>query len=98
VSGGTEEDHDILLHIYTMHYKLQICHCHYAISDYHSNKLWNVDKLHGRKLCRRSRTNERSFAFIDQVKEDEMGKACSTYGAKMSAYKVLMRKRERRDH
>jgi hypothetical protein len=32
----------------------------------------------------------------DQVKENEMGRACSTNGAKRNAYRILMGKPERK--
>jgi hypothetical protein len=34
----------------------------------------------------------------DRVKEDEMGKTCSTHGEKLNAYWILMGKPEKRDH
>jgi hypothetical protein len=32
--------------------------------------------------------------YNDQIKEEEMGRACSTNGEKMNAYRVLVGKRE----
>jgi hypothetical protein len=35
-----------------------------------------------------------NFASSDQVKEDEMGRACSTNGGKRNAYRILVGKPE----
>jgi hypothetical protein len=47
----------------------------------------------------------RSFSVIfakynedDKVREDEMGRACSTYGEKRNSYRVLVESQKRRDH
>jgi hypothetical protein len=34
------------------------------------------------------------YNFIDQAKEDELGRACSTHGEKMKAYRFLAGKPE----
>jgi hypothetical protein len=45
----------------------EIYHCHYPVSDYHSNELSNVKTLHERKLCSRSRTSEHFFVSVYHV-------------------------------
>jgi hypothetical protein len=56
----------ILQYIYKF-CKREIYHCHYAISDYHSNELSSVNTLQERKLCIRSRMIEQSFVSAYRV-------------------------------
>jgi hypothetical protein len=80
--------------IYIQFSKLEIYHCHYAITGYHGDKLWSVNTLHIRKLCSRPRNNEQSFASIKEVKGDEIATTFSTHGEKGNACKFPVGKPE----
>jgi hypothetical protein len=47
-----------------------------------------------RKLRNEEPHNLFSYNYNDKVKEDEMGGECSTNGAKMNSYRILVRKPE----
>jgi hypothetical protein len=53
-------------------------------------------KLHNEEL--HNLYSSRSIIRIMKVKEDEMGRACSTNGEKRNAYRILWEIQKERDH
>jgi hypothetical protein len=51
-------------------------------------------KLHNEELQNLYSSPKYNYEYNDQVKENEMGRACSTNGEKRNAYRILVGKRE----